>query len=75
MQPVAHTDQEVNCMFYPPSLLDPTPTPKPVPIYDTPIADRQPVRALAWGIAGGMPGTAPRVVVLEGSLSHEGGWK
>jgi hypothetical protein len=51
MQPVAPTDQEVNCMFYPPSLLDPTPTPEPVPIYDTPIADRQPVRALAWGIA------------------------
>ncbi len=61
-------------MFYPPSLLDPTPTPKPVPIYDTPIADRQPVRALAWAHrpcsvetpeTGDVPGTAPRVVVLR----------
>jgi hypothetical protein len=40
-------------MFYPPSLLDLTPAPKPVPIYDTPIVDRQPLRALAARVARG----------------------
>jgi hypothetical protein len=40
-------------MFYPPSLLDLTPTPTPVPVYDTPIAGRPSVRTLAWRIVRG----------------------
>ena len=40
-------------MFYPPSLLDLTPAAKPVPIHDTPIVGRRPVRALAARVARG----------------------